>query len=341
MGSMRVLVTGGCGYIGSHTIVELLQHGHDVICLDDCSRASQKALDRIEAITGKRVPFIRMNLCDKLFIPTIYMYAPYDAVIHFAAYKAVGESVQQPLKYYENNLHSLMNILHACDTYRIKHLIFSSSCTVYGEPDQIPVTETTPIKPASSPYGATKQMSERILSDYATRPGSHMKACLLRYFNPAGAHPSGLLGEETTDAPQNLTPVLVQVADGRRPELQVFGGDYPTRDGSCMRDFIHVCDIAVAHRLALEYIATGHEPVSVFNLGAGVGTTVLEAIRAFEEVNRMTIPYKIVDRRPGDVSAIYGDNTKARAVLGWNLQYGIREIMRDAWLYYINRQKQT
>jgi UDP-glucose 4-epimerase len=208
---------------------------------------------------------------------------------------------------------------------------------VYGEPESIPVNEDTPIKPATSPYGATKQMGERILTDWAAN--SDARVCLLRYFNPAGAHPSGLLGEETTDAPQNLTPVLVHVAAGKRPELQVFGGDYPTRDGSCMRDFIHVCDIAVAHRLALEKMECQCEPVSVFNLGAGVGTTVLEAVRAFEEATGITIPYTIADRRPGDVSAIYGDNTKARTELGWNLQFGIQEIMRDAWLFYSNTVK--
>jgi UDP-glucose 4-epimerase len=332
---MRVLVTGGCGYIGSHTIVDLLQNGHQVICLDNCSRASSTAIDRIEKITGVRVPLIHMNMCDKMFIATLFMYAPFDAVIHFAAYKAVGESVQRPLAYYENNMQSLLNLLTACDTFDIKNIIFSSSCTVYGEPDKIPVTEGTPIKPASSPYGATKQMGEQILSDCAKKPGSAIKACLLRYFNPAGAHPSGLLGEESTDSPQNLTPVLVQVAAGRRPELQVFGGDYPTPDGSCVRDFIHVCDIAVAHRLALEYMARSQsEPVSVFNLGAGVGVSVLEAIQAFEEATGVLVPHKIVGRREGDVSAVYGDNAKARATLGWKIQYSLKDIMRTAWEYY-------
>jgi UDP-glucose 4-epimerase len=329
---MRVLVTGGCGYIGSHTIVALLQRGHSVVCLDNCSRASEGAIDRIQSVTGVRVPFINMDLCDPRLLTILRMYRGIDAVIHFAAFKAVGESTAQPLMYYDNNLRSLTNLLCACQALGIHRIVFSSSCTVYGEPDSIPVTESAPIKPAISPYGATKQMGERILTDFVARPGATEKVCLLRYFNPAGAHPSGLLGEESTGAPQNLTPILVDVAAGRRAEISVFGGDYPTRDGTCIRDFIHVCDIASAHCLALEKMPA--EPgVSVYNLGAGRGVTVLEAVAAFEAATGVLIPYKIVDRRTGDVSAVYGDNTKARAELGWTLEYSLEDIMRTSWAY--------
>ena len=340
---MRILVTGGCGYIGSHTIVDLLQNGHTVICLDNCSRASTATIDRIKKITGVRVPFLHMNLEDPRLFVFLSLYQPIDAVIHFAAFKAVGESVQNPLMYYDNNLRPLINLLHACDKRGIKNVVFSSSCTVYGEPDAIPVSEDTQIKPASSPYGATKQMGERILTDWANRLSANVKVSLLRYFNPAGAHPSADLGEETADAPQNLTPVLVQVAAGKRPELQVFGGDYPTRDGSCVRDFIHVCDIAAAHRKALEYMLDGRqeEPVSIFNLGAGQGVTVLEAVHAFDAATGLPVSHRIVDRRPGDVSAIYGDNTKAREVLGWTLQYGMEDIMRTAWAYFLKCREET
>ena len=340
---MRVLVTGGCGYIGSHTIVDLLQNGHQVVCLDNCSRASKAAISRIEKITGVRVPFLHMNLEDPRLPVFLSLYSRIDAVIHFAAFKAVGESVQSPLMYYDNNLRPLVNLLHTCDVRGIKNVVFSSSCTVYGEPDAIPVSEDTAIKPASSPYGATKQMGERILTDWANRPSANVKVSLLRYFNPAGAHPSANLGEETADAPQNLTPVLVQVAAGLRPELQVFGGDYPTRDGSCVRDFIHVCDIATAHRKALEYMLDGRqeEAVSVFNLGAGAGVTVLEAVRAFEMATGLSVPHRIGGRRPGDVSAIYGDNTKAREMLGWTLQYGLEDIMRTAWTYALRQKEEA
>lgn len=332
---MRILVTGGCGYIGSHTIVELLNNGHTVVCVDSCVRSSSAVLEKIEAITGKSVIFHKVNMADYNELEWVFLrHGAFDGVIHFAAFKSVGESVANPLMYYENNLCSLLNLLRCCSSYNIKNIVFSSSCTVYGEPDSMPVTEATPQKPAMSPYGATKQMCERILTDFVARAGGDSNVCLLRYFNPAGAHPSLLLGEMPQDAPLNLVPVLVDVAAGKRKQLSVFGGDYSTRDGSCIRDYIHVCDIARAHMLALEYMIRVEIRLSIFNLGAGNGATVLEAVDAFQKVNDVSIPYVIVDRRPGDVSAIYADNTLASTELGWRVQYTLEDIMKTAWGFY-------
>jgi UDP-glucose 4-epimerase len=332
---MRILVTGGCGYIGSHTIVELLNNGHTVVCVDSCVRSSPAVLEKIKALTGKDVQFYKVDMTVLTDLEWVFLrHGAFDGVIHFAAFKSVGESVANPLMYYENNLCSLLNLLHCCTSYNVKNVVFSSSCTVYGEPDSMPVTEITPLKPAMSPYGATKQICERILTDFVGRAGGNSCVCLLRYFNPAGAHPSLLLGEMPQDAPLNLVPVLVDVAAGRRPVLTIFGGDYPTRDGTCVRDYIHVCDIARAHMLALEYMIRTEKPLSVFNLGAGNGSTVLEAIQAFIKANNMPVPHLIADRRPGDVSSIYADNTLASTELGWHIQHTLEDIMKTAWGFY-------
>jgi UDP-glucose 4-epimerase len=333
---MRILVTGGCGYIGSHTLVELLNNNHTVVCVDSCVRSSPDTLKRVEAITGKKVEFHNVDMTLYNDLEWVFLrHGVFDGVIHFAAFKAVGESVANPLMYYENNIISLLNILRCCISYNIKNIVFSSSCTVYGEPDSIPVTENTPIKPAISPYGSTKQMCERILTDFIGRAGGSESVCLLRYFNPAGAHPSLLLGESSQDSPQNLVPILVDVAAGKRPRLNIFGGDYPTRDGTCVRDYIHVCDIARAHMLALLYMERTNKRISVFNLGAGKGATVLEAVDTFQHVNDISVPYSIVDRRPGDVSAVYADTSYALSELGWSIEYTLEEIMQTAWGYYI------
>ena len=327
-----ILVTGGCGYIGSHTLVDLLENGFDVISIDDLSRSSEYALAGIKKITGKKVKNYKVDL--KNFDETLAVFQENDSIagiIHFAAYKAVGESVEESLLYYENNLFSLINLLKCAAEFDVPHFVFSSSCTVYGNPASIPVTESTPIQPAESPYGATKQMGETIVRDmFSNNKGA---AILLRYFNPVGAHPSALIGETPLGKPQNLVPAITQTAIGKLPSMKVFGNDYPTRDGSCIRDYIHVCDIAHAHTLALQYLqANKHtENCEIFNLGTGNGITVLEAIRMFEEVSGRLLAYSMSARRPGDVMAIYANNEKAVQQLGWSIRYDLKEMMRTAW----------
>ncbi len=328
----KILVTGGCGYIGSHTIVDLLEHGYEVISIDDNSRSSAFSVNGIEKITGKKVKNYKVDL--KNFDETQAVFqenTDIAGVIHFAAYKAVGESVAAPLLYFENNLFSLINLLKCVEEFSIPHFVFSSSCTVYGNPDSIPVTEAFPIKKAESPYGATKQMGEEMLTDF-TKNGA-CDAILLRYFNPVGAHPSAILGELPIGKPQNLVPAITQTAIGKLPKMKVFGNDYDTRDGSCIRDYIHVCDIAHAHTLAIQYLEnTKNEgPCDIFNLGTGLGVTVLEAIQTFEEVSGVKLNYEIAPRRPGDVIAIYANNDKAVNKLGWQIKYGIKEMMKTAW----------
>jgi UDP-glucose 4-epimerase len=303
-----------------------------VISIDDLSRSSEYALAGIEKITGKKVKNYKVDL--KNFDETLAVFQENDSIagiIHFAAYKAVGESVEESLLYYENNLFSLINLLKCAAEFDVPHFVFSSSCTVYGSPASIPVTESTPMQPAESPYGATKQMGETIVRDMFSNNGG--AAILLRYFNPVGAHPSALIGETPLGKPQNLVPAITQTAIGKLPSMKVFGNDYPTRDGSCIRDYIHVCDIAHAHTLALQYLQANKytENCEVFNLGTGNGITVLEAIRTFEEVSGRSLAYSMAARRPGDVMAIYANNEKAVQQLGWSIRYNLQEMMRTAW----------
>lgn len=328
----KILVTGGCGYIGAHTIVDLIENGFDVISADNNSRSNENILDAVEKITGKVVKNYKVDLCiyDDTF--AIFQENPgISGIIHFAAYKAVGESVEKPLLYFENNLNSLINILKCADEFSVPNFVFSSSCTVYGNPDSIPVTEETPMKPAESAYGATKQMGEKIVGDAMN--ASKNKAILLRYFNPVGAHSSALMGELPIGKPQNLVPAITQTAIGKLPMMKVWGNDYDTRDGSCVRDYIHVCDIAHAHTLALNYLIENKNQSNcdVFNLGTGDGLTVLEIINEFEKVSGVKLNYEIGPRRPGDVVAIYANNDKAKKLLGWNLKYTLQDMMETAW----------
>lgn len=328
----KILVTGGCGYIGAHTIVDLIQNGFEVVSADNNSRSNENILEAVKQITGKTVKNYKVDLCKYEDTYAIFQENPQIAgIIHFAAYKAVGESVEKPLLYFENNLNSLINILKCADEFSVPHFVFSSSCTVYGNPDDIPVTEETPMKPAESAYGATKQMGEKIVGDAMN--ASKNSAILLRYFNPVGAHPSALMGELPLGKPQNLVPAITQTAIGKLPMMKVWGNDYDTRDGSCVRDYIHVCDIAHAHTLALNYLLEGRNQSNcdVFNLGTGDGLTVLEIIGEFEKVSDVKLNYEIGPRRPGDVVAIYANNDKAKKLLGWNPQYSLQDMMDTAW----------
>lgn len=327
----KILVTGGCGYIGAHTIVDLIENGFVPICVDNNSRSTPGLLAGVKEITGVDVKNYKVNLCN--YDDTFAVFqenTDIEGIIHFAAYKSVSESVHQPLMYFENNLFSLINILKCVKEFNIPNFIFSSSCTVYGSPDEIPVTEQSPIKPAESPYGATKQMGEDIVRSVSN---SENKSILLRYFNPVGAHPSALIGELPIGKPENLVPAITQTAIGKIKQMIVYGDDYPTRDGSCVRDYIHVCDIAHAHTLALQYLISNKNSSAcdVFNLGSGNGITVLEAIKSLEKVSDIKLNYKIGPRRPGDIIAIYANNEFARKVLDWNPGYTLDEMMATAW----------
>ena len=328
----KILVTGGCGYIGSHTIVDLLQNGFDVISVDNNSRSTPILLEGIEKITGKKVKNYKVDLCNYDETFAIFHENPdVEGIIHFAAYKSVGESVHEPLLYFENNLFSLINILKCVKEFDVPNFIFSSSCTVYGNPDEIPVTETTPIKTPESPYGFTKQIGEQIVCE-STKTLA-VQSILLRYFNPVGCHPSSFIGEISVGKPDNLVPAITQTAIGKLPKLQVFGNDYPTRDGSCIRDYVHVCDIAHAHTLALQYLMKDENklPCEIFNLGTGNGVTVLEAIKAFEKVSGVKLNYNIGPRRAGDIVAVYANNELAKKQLGWNPQYSLEDMMATSW----------
>jgi UDP-glucose 4-epimerase len=330
----KILVTGGCGYIGAHTIVDLIENGFDVISIDDNSRSTTYLLEGIEKITGKKVKNYKVDLKDYNDTRAVFQEnEDVVGIIHFAAYKAVGESVEEPLMYYENNMFSLINLLKCVQEFSIPHFVFSSSCTVYGNPDAIPVTEQSPIKKAESPYGSTKQMGEEVIMNVVK--ASEFKAILLRYFNPVGAHPSALIGELPLGKPANLVPAITQTAIGKIPEMQVWGTDYDTRDGSCIRDYIHVSDISHAHTLALQYLIKNKNKSNcdVFNLGTGNGVTVLEAITAFEEVSGVKLNYKLGPRRAGDVVAIYANNDYAVSSLGWEIKYDLKEMMRTAWAW--------
>lgn len=328
----KILVTGGCGYIGSHTLVDLVENGFDIISVDNNSRSTPHILQGVERITGRKIKNYKVDLCN--FDDTYAIFQENEditGIIHFAAYKAVGESVAHPIMYFENNLTSLLNLLKCVQEFKVPYFVFSSSCTVYGNPDVIPVTENTPPKPAESPYGYTKQMGEQIISEFAKV--NTTQCILLRYFNPVGAHPSIEIGELPIGKPANLVPAITQTAIGKLPQMQVWGDDYNTRDGSCLRDYIHVSDIAHAHTLALQYLIDGRalKSCEVFNLGSGNGTTVLEAIKAFEKVSGLKLNYSIGPRRPGDVVAIYANNEHAVTELGWTLKYNLEDMMDTAW----------
>lgn len=329
----KVLVTGGLGYIGSHTVVELQNEGFEVVIIDDLSNTSIEFLDRIASITSKKPLFERIDLRDKTKVKEFFnAHTDIEGVIHFAASKAVGESVEKPLLYYENNLMSLINVLEGVRKLNRSNFIFSSSCTVYGQADVLPITEDAPIKKAESPYGNTKQIGEEILADVC-KIDPDLKVVSLRYFNPIGAHESAKIGELPIGIPQNLVPYITQTAIGLREELSVFGDDYPTPDGTCIRDYIHVVDLAKAHVVALKRILEGHNRsnLETFNLGTGKGSSVLEVVQAFEGVSGQKLRYKITARREGDITSAYADTTKANSELGWKANLSLDDAMHSAW----------
>ncbi len=326
----KVLVTGGLGFIGSHTTVELLEIGNDVVIVDNLSNSRMEVLHGIEKITNKTPDFVNADVTDSKQSKEIFEKHKIDSIIHFAASKAVGESVKQPLLYYRNNLTSLINLLELSREFKVRKFVFSSSCTVYGEPDQLPVSEQTPVKKAESPYGNTKQIGEEIIADFA-RSNPDMKAVSLRYFNPIGAHDSSLIGELPLGVPANLVPFITQTASGLRESLSVWGGDYDTPDGTCIRDYIHVVDLAKAHIKSLDYCDRMSDSYDFFNVGTGSGSSVLEVIRSFEKVSGMKLNYKIADRRSGDVEKTYADTSKANEVLEWKAERDLDDMMRTAW----------
>jgi UDP-glucose 4-epimerase len=329
---MKIVVTGGVGFIGSHTVVELQNEGFDVVVIDNLSNADEKVLDGIFNITGKKPLFENMDLRDKASVQNFFKkHNDVVGVIHFAASKAVGESVENPLLYYENNINTLVYILQELQNLPTANFIFSSSCTVYGQAEKMPITEDAPVQSAMSPYGNTKQIGEEIIFDVANV--THLNSILLRYFNPIGAHSSAEIGELPLGVPQNLVPFITQTALGLRKELAVFGNDYPTPDGTCIRDYIHVVDLAKAHVIALQrLLKKGNvENVEIFNLGTGRGSSVLEVIHAFEKVSGQKLPYKIVPRRSGDVITAYANTDKANKVLGWKATLGLEEALSSAW----------
>ena len=329
----RILVTGGLGYIGSHSVVELQQSGYDVVIVDNLSNSRRDVIDNIEAVTSVRPAFEEVDCTDMAAMQAVFdKYEGIQAIIHFAASKAVGESVQKPLLYYRNNIVSMLNLLELMPRYGVKGLVFSSSCTVYGEPDVLPVTEDAPIKPATSPYGNTKQINEEIIRDFV-KVTEGVSAIMLRYFNPIGAHPSALLGELPNGVPQNLVPYITQTAIGIRKELSVFGDDYDTPDGSCIRDYINVVDLAKAHVVAIDRILAGKqdERVEVFNIGTGRGLSVLELVDLFQKATGVKLNYKIVWRREGDIEKVWADPRKANEVLGWKATTPVDETLLSAW----------
>jgi UDP-glucose 4-epimerase len=328
-----ILVTGGTGYIGSHTTVELIRKGFDVVIIDNLANSKIEVLDKIEKITGTRPGFEKLDLCintdtDKFF----KNYPKLSAIIHFAAYKAVGESVENPLKYYENNILSLINLLKGMNVYKVPNIVFSSSCTVYGQPDVLPVTEKAPIKKAESPYGNTKQIDEEIISDYL-KVNKNLHCISLRYFNPIGAHPSGLIGELPIGTPANLVPYITQTAAGLMNHLNVYGDDYNTPDGTAIRDYINVVDLSKAHVIAIERLLAEKQKSNfeIFNLGTGEGNSVLELIRAFEKATGVKVNYKIVPRRPGDIEQVWADTKLANEELGWKAETSLEDTLQSAW----------
>ena len=337
----KILVTGGCGYIGGHTIVDLIDNGFEVISVDDLSKGSMRMLHGVEKIVRKTVKNYKVNLCDFDDTETIFIENPdIVGIIHFAAFKSVPESGSEPLKYFRNNIGSLVNILQCAQNYNVKNFVFSSSCSVYGNAEKLPVEESAPLATPESPYARTKQMGEAICEDW-TKAAAGFNAILLRYFNPVGAHPSAIIGE-LQEKPENLVPVITQTAIGKRDEMNVFGTDYPTRDGSCVRDYIHVMDIANAHTRALQYMLDGknHHQCEVFNLGTGNGVTVLELIKAFEKVSGKSLRYNLGPRRAGDVVEVFANNTKAKELLGWETKYDLDQMMDTAWRWEVEIKKE-
>ena len=328
----KVIVTGGAGFIGSHTSVELVGAGYEPIIVDDLRNSRESAISGIARIIGRAPKVYRIDCCDEQAFSKVFVAeAPVHGVIHFAADKAVGESVAEPLKYYRNNIGSLAVLLLLMGRHDVKRIVFSSSCTVYGQPEKMPVTETSPDRNASSPYGYTKVVCEQMLRDQSNADAT-LKAVLLRYFNPIGAHPSAHIGELPLGVPSNLVPFITQTAAGIRKELTVYGSDLPTPDGTCIRDYIHVVDLARAHVRALDWMEEQPAPLcEVFNLGTGKGNSVLDVVTTFMEVNGVQLPYQIGPRRPGDIEAIWAETTKSRELLGWTCEHDLRDALRDAW----------
>ncbi len=331
---MKILVTGGAGYIGSHTVVELQENGYDVVVVDNLSNSSSKSLERVEKITGKKVPFYKADILDRAALNDILDKEKVDACIHFAGLKAVGESVQKPWEYYENNIAGTLTLVDVMRQHGVKNIIFSSSATVYGDPQFIPITEECPKGRCTNPYGWTKSMLEEILSDIQ-KADPEWNVILLRYFNPIGAHKSGTIGENPNGIPNNLMPYVTQVAVGKRDHLTVFGNDYDTHDGTGVRDYIHVVDLAKGHVKALNKIKE-NVGLKVYNLGTGIGYSVLDIVKNFEEANGVKIPYEIGPRRAGDIATCYSSAAKAKEELGWEAEYGIKEMCADSWNWQKN-----
>ena len=334
---MSILVSGGAGYIGSHTCVELLQAGYDIVVADNLYNASPVALARVKTITGKDFPFVQADMTKRDEVEAIFRaYPGIDCVIQFAAYKAVGESVSKPIEYYTNNLNCTLTILDVMRRYDCHNLIFSSSATVYGDPASVPIREDFPTGATTNPYGTTKVFTERILTD-CCKADPDLNVALLRYFNPIGAHPSGLIGEDPNGIPNNLMPYIARVAAGKLPCLSVYGDDYPTPDGTGVRDYIHVCDLAVGHIKALQKLDS-IQGAEVYNLGTGKGSSVLDVVKAFEKASGVKINYKIAPRRPGDIAECYADATKAKEELGWEAKYTLDDMCRDSWNFTKNQK---
>jgi UDP-glucose 4-epimerase len=332
----KVLVTGGAGFIGSHTVVQLVNAGLEPVIVDDLRNSDERTLRGLASILGREVSVHRVDCNDEAAMAKVFeKEEAIHGVIHFAAYKAVGESVQEPLKYFDNNIGSLVVLLGLMDRYTVKRMVFSSSCTVYGQPEKLPVTEDSPDNNATSPYGFTKIACERLLRDQCAADPS-LKVVLLRYFNPIGAHPSGMIGELPLGVPNNLVPFITQTADGIRERLTVNGSDHDTPDGSCIRDYIHVMDLAAAHVTALRWMEDADTSCEVFNIGTGQGNSVLEVVHTFEEVNNVKVPYVIGPRRAGDVTAVYADTTRSKNVLGWSPALGLDDALKDAWKWQLS-----
>ena len=333
---MKILLTGGAGFIGSHTCVEIVEAGHDVVIADDLSNSKPAVLDRLKELTGKEIPFYHIDVADRQKVDEMFAKENFDAVIHFAGFKAVGESVAKPVMYYRNNIDTTLTLLETMAKYNVNNFVFSSSATVYGVPERVPLVEGMKTG-CTNPYGWTKLMIEQILTDAAVA-NKELSVVLLRYFNPIGAHESGRIGEDPTGIPNNLLPYITQVAIGKLPQLGVFGNDYPTHDGTGVRDYIHVVDLAKCHVKAIEYAAE-HKGTEIFNRGTGTGYSVLDIVKAFEKANNIEIPYVIKPRRDGDIAECYADPVKAKEKLGWQAEKSLEEMCRDSWRWQFNNPK--